>query len=116
MMLPLRLVCCTTALSAELMLVSWQSLATTSTIFAPGASPWDMVTSSVVSSHHPTAPHAWSIGRLGSNTGHLSLDEPVHVGPHKMVTLAAGRPNVLSNVFKSLCIVGLPKASTMTIV
>src|SRR5712691_10228080 len=75
-----------------------------------------MVTSRVVSSHHPTAPHNWSMGRLGLNAGQESDDEPVNVGPQSMVTVAGGRPNVVSNLFRSLCIVGLPNASTMTIV
>ena len=75
-----------------------------------------MATSSVVSPHHPGAPQAWSGGALGSKAGHWSVGEPVQVGPHKTVTVVAGIPKALSKVFRSLCSVGLPKASTITIV
>jgi len=120
MMLPLRLDCDITACSAVSMLVSKQSFATTSTILAPGASPCTCVTSRVVSSAQPTAPHSAAFGAVERSeivfTGQLSEAAPVHDGPQSTVTVAVGRPKVVSKVFRSDCMVGLPKASTITIV
>ena len=77
-----------------------------------------MVTSSVVSSAQLTAPQRAAFGAVDRSatvfTGQLSVAAPVQVGPQRMFTVVGGSPKVVSKVFKSLCIVGLPKASTMT--
>src|SRR2546425_595906 len=92
MMLPLYLSWETTAASALFMLVSWQSALTTRTIFAPGASPWDIVTSSVVSAAQPKAPQSTAFGAVERSatvfTGQLSVEDPVHVGGQRTVTCA----------------------------
>src|SRR3989442_6358835 len=105
-MIPLYLSWETTAASALFMLVSWQSALTARTIFAPGASPWDIVTSSVVSSAQPVAPQSTAFGALVRSpivfTGQLSLADPVHVGPQRILTIVADRRKVVSNRFRSL--------------
>lgn len=100
-MLPAKPGCVTTARSAAFKLVSWQSFPTARTILAPGASPCAICTSSEVSSHHPKAPQAWSGGALRSKAGHWSVGEPVHVGPHKTVTVVGAIPKVVSKVLRS---------------
>ena len=87
---------------------------------APGARAWAIVTSNVVSSAQPTAPQRFALGALVKSeivfTGQVSVPLPVHVGPQSMVTVVGGRLKVLSNVFKSVWMVGLPNASTITMV
>jgi hypothetical protein len=65
-----------------------------------------MVTSSVVSSAQPTAPHKTALRAVDRSstvlTGHTSVEAPVHVGPQSLVTAAAGKPKVLSKRFKSV--------------
>src|SRR2546425_8947959 len=106
MMLPLYLSWETTAASALVMLVSKQSALATRTIFAPGASPCDMVTSSVVSSAQPTAPHSAAFGAVERSaivfTGQSSDGEAVQVGGQRIVTFAEGMPNAWSNLSRSL--------------
>ena len=87
-----------------------------------------MVTSSVVSSAQltiaGTPPQAAAFDPGGGVVkrsvtvfiGQLSALVPVQVDPQSIVRVVEGRPNVVSNVFRSLWTVGLPNASTMTIV
>jgi hypothetical protein len=53
---------------------------------------------------------------MSAAVGQWSVGAPLHVGGQRNVIVVAGMPYVVSYVFKSLCIVGLPYASTMTIV
>ena len=100
--------------------MSKQSAAITRTILAPGASAWDCVMSRVVSSAQPTAPHNAAFGAVLRSdivfTGQTSVGAPVQVGGQRIVTVVVGRPKVVSYVFRSDWAVGLPNASTMTIV
>src|SRR2546428_14195180 len=102
MMLPWNFSCATTASSATLKLVSKQSWDTTRNILAPGARAWDIVTSRVVSSAHPSSWHRLSIGDPGVVGGQASVVAPDHVGGQRMVTLASGMLKALSNLFRSL--------------
>src|SRR6266852_5870284 len=110
------------------MLVSKQSLATTRTIFAAGASACAIVTSRVLSSAQPTLPgtppHKSALEPGGGTAkrsaivlmGQSSLALLVHVGPQRTVTVAGRIPKAVSNVLRSAWIVGLPKESPKTIV
>src|SRR2546425_12861734 len=80
--------------------------ATARTMFASGAIAWAHSTSRVVSTAHP--PTSWSLLLKlldGQPTGQITWKEG-----------GSGRPKVASKNLRSFSIVGLPNASTMTIV
>ena len=76
--------------------------------------------SRVVSSAQPYAPHSPALGAFVRSaivfTGQMSVGAPLQVGGQSIVTVVAGMPKVVSNLFRSAWAVGLPKASTITIV
>jgi hypothetical protein len=69
----------------------------------------------VISSAHPNSSPAFESVIFG--VGHLSVAAPVQVGPQSIVKLGgAAMLKFPSKSAKSLAMVGLPNASTMTIV
>src|SRR6267143_4387846 len=81
--------------------------ATTRTMFAPGAIAWAYSTSRLVSIDQPIS--SWNV-LLGANAGHPPVG-------HRIVKEGgAAMPKVLSKTVRSFWTVGLPNASTMSIV
>src|SRR5205807_7450587 len=103
------------AVSASLIAFPDEDAATSRTMLAPGAMAWEYCTSRLVSM---VQPNSSCLGfALMLTVGHVLGSRGVGELPQNIVKEGgAGIPKRASNTAKSLVIVGLPKASTITIV
>src|SRR6267143_2560472 len=103
------------AASALLMAFPDEVDATSRTMLAPGAIAWAYSTSRLVSIVQPNTPCFGFV--LISNIGHVFVSRGVGELPQNIVKDGgAAIPKTASNNARSLAIVGLPKASTITMV
>src|SRR6267143_832645 len=103
------------AVSALLRALPEDVEATSRTMLAPGAIAWAYSTSRLVSIPQPSSP--CNGFPLMLTVGQVEMSRGVGESPQNIVKdVGAGTPKRASNNARSLAIVGLPKASTITIV